>query len=148
MVIKNRRAIMAAFMASIGVGTAVFALASPAQAAPGACYNKGSYSFQNDQSAWVIDVYNGSGCGTYMGFIIANPSSGGDIRLAAADRRCDNKGISLVVHGYVVASSGCGSDGDGVRYVSYSSIGSPKNMWALVAGTTNSNTINLPTPAS
>jgi len=81
-----------------------------------------------------------------MGFVLVNRSTGGQVRLAAADRRCDNKGISIVVHGYKVSSSGCGEANDGVRYVPYSSIGSPKNFWALAAGTTNSNAVTLPIP--
>jgi hypothetical protein len=131
-------------LAAVGVSAAV--AVTPAQAAPGACYNKGSYSFQDDASGFSIDVYNGSGCGTYMGFVLVNRSTGGQVRLAAADRRCDNKGISIVVHGYSVASGGCGEANDGVKYVTYSSIGSPKNFWAYVAGSTNSNAVTLPVP--
>jgi hypothetical protein len=137
---------MASLMALVGAAASVMTIASPAQAAPGACYNRSGYSFQNDAAAYVIDVYQGSGCSTSMGFVIANRSTGGQVRLAAADRKCDGKGISIVVHGYSVASSGCGSENDGVKYVSYSSIGSPKNFWLLVAGSVNSNATNLPIP--
>lgn len=127
--------------------TATVVTAGPASADRGPCYNRGSYSFQNDYGtgSWrKIDVYRGSGCGgrAILSGRVTYVASQDVIVLTASDASCDNIGVTVYTHGPSISSTGCGhSENTSARLGAF---GNPKNFWLRVGGTTNSDALYFP----
>jgi hypothetical protein len=145
----TRIAILFASATLVSVGLATVQ-GAPAFAGTTACQHAGSYSWtsysfkSSDTNQVEIDVYKGTACGgTYIlaGTVEANY---GDsyYTVEAYDNSCDNVGMVVELHGFSLATGGCKTSKWG--YPTRSAIGSPKNFWLHVNGTTNTTAFNLP----
>jgi hypothetical protein len=141
-----RKVSAASAAALLGLVAGPIAATTPAQAA--GCYNRGGYSFTltSDRLSSEIEVWRGSGCnGNPIGRGTAALVNGsGRIQLTAWDLNCDNTGMWAYVHGYSTHPGGCGETTH-VRF-NLSDVGSPRNWWLNVGGSSgvNSNAVNLP----
>lgn len=127
------------------MASGLLAFAGQAQAA--SCYNRGGYSFTSTSSrlSSQINVWRGSGCrGNQIGRGTAALVGDTRVQLTAWDLSCDSTGIWAYTHGRSTHPEGCG-DTTHVRF-DLSDVGSPRNWWLNVGGSSgvNSNAVNLP----
>lgn len=147
---RMRRIASAVCTVSLSTIVLVGLAASPAAAGSVSCANEGTYSFEVDTETahnvfvHVFPVANCKGDFILDAQVQYDAGSPAVYSVDAYDDKCDNIGMNLDMHGYSIASSGCSNPG-GFGEVDVSSIGSPRNFWLHVNGTTNSPAYNLPT---
>ncbi|HET7015926.1 MAG TPA: hypothetical protein VFI65_18535 [Streptosporangiaceae bacterium] len=135
----------------------VAATTSPAFAGTTACvstiqggvsYSFQSYSFSLGSLHHVeIDVSRGGTCDGLIlsGTVETDSNDPTHYNVSVDDYSCDNIGATIELHGYHLATTGCGHAVNSNPEPKISSIGSPKNFWLLVNGSWNTNAYNLPT---
>ncbi|MFC0106326.1 hypothetical protein [Kibdelosporangium aridum] len=121
---RSFRSLLTAGAMAVAATGSMLAVATPAAAAT--CTNNGPFSFKREvmETYSTIYAYRGANCpGNYISFGRTTLIDGGNIRMYAYDRACDNTGLTVkTASGLSLASTGCGTTAQ--RTVSRSSTGS------------------------